>query len=56
MVFFHWPTGGEPLRPCNPPSPPPSTSPYTLAMDAMDRMLASMSPEDTAATTPTEGS
>ena len=33
----------------NPPSPPPGISPYTPPMDAMDRVLASMSPDDTAA-------
>jgi len=37
------------LRVCNPARHPRKNSPCTLAMDAMDRMLASMSPDDTAA-------
>ena len=35
------------LRTCNRGSPPPRLSPYALFMDAMDRVLASMSPDDT---------
>jgi hypothetical protein len=38
------------LRTGNPSSPPPSNSQHSLAMDAMDDVIASMSPDDTAAT------
>ena len=31
------------------PAPPPENSPYSLPTDAMNRMIASLSPDDTAA-------
>jgi hypothetical protein len=37
------------LRTRNPNRHAPVNSPYTLAMDAMDRVIVSMSPDDTAA-------